>query len=84
MIYARLELRARRYGVARAGATDKLVLGDLVRFDRAYWWVVGLCVAFYSTIFPFRTFANLYLIQAHGVRARRCRQAQVVAPRRSR
>jgi MFS family permease len=23
-------------------------------------------VAFYATIFPFRTFANLYLIQAHG------------------
>jgi MFS family permease len=66
-IYAALESSAaRRYGMARAGATDKLVLRDLVRFDRGYWWVVGLCVAFYSTIFPFRTFANLYLIQAHG------------------
>jgi MFS family permease len=68
IVYAALESRAaRRYSVARAGATDKLVLGDLVRFDRAYWWVVGLCVAFYATIFPFRTFANLYFTDAKGV-----------------
>jgi len=66
-VYAGLEAHAaRRYGKARTVSTDKLVLKDLVRFDRGYWWVVGLCVAFYSTIFPFRTFANLYLIQAHG------------------
>lgn len=68
VVYAALEATAaRRYGVARAGHTDKLVLKDLVRFSRGYWWVVGLCVAFYATIFPFRTFANLFFIQAHGV-----------------
>jgi MFS family permease len=68
VVYAGLENRAaRRYTVARAGATDKLVVADLVRFDLGYWWVVGLCVAFYATIFPFRTFANLFLIQARGV-----------------
>ena len=67
-VYAALETRAARRGhVARAGATDKLALSDLVRFDRAYWWVVGLCVAFYATIFPFRTFANLFLTDFHGV-----------------
>ena len=67
-VYAGLELNAaRRYGMARSGATDKLVLSDLVRFDRSYWWVVGLCVAFYATIFPFRTFANLFLTDFHGV-----------------
>ena len=68
IVYAFLERRAARiYVVARAGATDKLVWGDLVRFDLGYWWVVGLCVAFYATIFPFRTFANLYFIEAKGV-----------------
>lgn len=66
--YALLEkTAARRYEIARPGATDKLVLRDLVRFDLGYWWIVGLCVAFYATIFPFRTFANLYFIEAHGV-----------------
>src|SRR5512140_2649739 len=68
IIYAALERRATRaYAVKRPGATDKLVWSDLVRFDLGYWWVVGLCVAFYATIFPFRTFANLYFIEAKGL-----------------
>ena len=62
-LYAFLEHRAQsRFDLARPGATDKLVWSDLVRFERSYWWVVGLCVCFYATIFPFRTFANLYFI----------------------
>jgi MFS family permease len=65
-VYAALEgIAAKRYGMKSTGSTDKLVLGDLVRFPLTYWWVVGLCVAFYASIFPFRTFANLYLIEAH-------------------
>ena len=68
IVYAGLERRATQaYAVTRPGATDKLVWSDLVRFDLGYWWVVGLCVAFYATIFPFRTFANLYFIQAKGL-----------------
>jgi MFS family permease len=68
VVYGALERQAaRRYAVATAVHTDKIVLADLVRFDLGYWWVVGLCVAFYATIFPFRTFANLYFIDAHGV-----------------
>ena len=68
VVYALLEARAGRvYGVKQSIVTDKLNLSDLVKFQRAYWWVVGLCVAFYATIFPFRTFANLYFIQAHGL-----------------
>ena len=68
IVYAGLERRATRvYAVSRPGATDKLVWSDLVRFDLGYWWVVGLCVAFYATIFPFRTFANLYFIEAKGL-----------------
>ncbi|HET7753063.1 MAG TPA: MFS transporter [Anaeromyxobacteraceae bacterium] len=81
IVYAALEsVAARRYGVARAGKTDKLVLSDLVRFNRAYWWVVGLCVAFYATIFPFRTFANLYFIQAHGASPERAGDLKSVLP----
>ena len=68
VIYSVLERRATRvYAVKQPGATDKLVWSDLVRFDLGYWWVVGLCVAFYATIFPFRTFANLYFIEAKGL-----------------
>ncbi|MFO0585655.1 MAG: MFS transporter [Anaeromyxobacter sp.] len=68
VVYALLEAHAgRAYGVKQSIVTDKLDLSSLVKFQRSYWWVVGLCVAFYSTIFPFRTFANLYFIQAHGL-----------------
>ena len=68
IVYAALERRATKvYAVSRPGATDKLVWSDLVRFDLGYWWVVGLCVAFYATIFPFRTFANMYFIEAKGL-----------------
>ena len=71
-LYSWLESRAaRRYGMSQSIATDKLVLADLVRFPKAYWYVVGICVAFYATVFPFRLFANQYLVQAHGVSAER-------------
>lgn len=67
-VYAALERSAaRRFAVAGPDAADRLVVADLFRFGRAYGWVVGICVAFYATIFPFRTFANVYLIEAHGV-----------------
>lgn len=68
IVYAAMESSAaKRFAVGAVGATDKLDWKDLVRFNKAYWWVVGLCVCFYATIFPFRTFANLFLTQFHGV-----------------
>lgn len=63
--YWYLEARAEKnYSLGAAGSTDKLVLGDLVKFRASYWWVVGLCVTFYSAIFPYRRFANLFLTDA--------------------
>ena len=62
-----LENRAERtYRLGQQGTTEKLVLRDLYQFDRAYWYIVGLCVVFYSAIFPFRAFAIKYFIDAHG------------------
>jgi MFS family permease len=62
-----LENRAEReYHLGGQGSTDKLVLRDMYQFDRAYWYIVGLCVVFYSAIFPFRAFAIKYFIEAHG------------------
>ena len=67
VVYALLERRAERaFALGRQGSSDRLVLADLVRFPRAYWYVVGLCVTFYSAVFPFRRFANLFFQQAHG------------------
>jgi len=68
LVYAWLERRAEhRFSLGRGGATDKLVFSDLVRFRPSYWWVVGLCVTFYSVVFPFRRFANIFFQQAHGL-----------------
>ncbi len=67
VVYALLERNAeRRFALGRSVAVDKLVLADLVRFEPAYWWVVGLCVTFYSIAFPFRRFANIFFVDAHG------------------
>ena len=64
-VYGVLEARAsRRYGLGEAGETDKLVLSDLFRFSKSYWYVVALCVTFYSAIFPFRGFSIKFFMEA--------------------
>jgi MFS family permease len=45
------------YSLGKAGEPDKLTFGEVLKFNPSYWFVVGLCVTFYSGIFPFRTFA---------------------------
>jgi MFS family permease len=64
-----LERRAEsRYTLGRPQASDRIVWSDLWRFDLSYWYIVGLCVTFYSVIFPFRsTFAIEYFQNAHGL-----------------
>ena len=65
-IYWVLEKRAEaRYALGEAGSTDKLVLTDLYKFNRSFWYITALCVAFYSLIFPFRSFAIKFFIEAH-------------------
>jgi MFS family permease len=69
LVYYFLDLRAaRRFDLQQPTPTDRIVWRDLWRFDRSYWYIVGLCVTFYSVIFPFRsTFAIKYFQQAHGL-----------------
>jgi MFS family permease len=71
LIYWGLESRAEgRYELGQAGSIDKLEFGQIFRFNRSYWFVVGLCFTFYSAIFPFRTFAIDFftnkILAAHG------------------
>ena len=69
LAYFLLERRAAvRFDLARPAPADRIVWSDLWRFDRSYWYIVGLCVTFYSVIFPFRsTFAIKYFQHAHGL-----------------
>lgn len=66
LVYWMLESRAeRRYELGR-GETDKVVFRDIFRFGVSYWLIVGLCVTFYSAMFPFQTFAVKFFMEAHG------------------
>jgi MFS family permease len=56
----------KKYDLGEAGETDKLVFKDLYKFNLSFWLIVGLCITFYSAIFPFRTFAIKYFQEAHG------------------
>jgi MFS family permease len=69
LVYYVMDRRiARHYDVPQPSASDRFVWSDLWRFDRSFWYVIGLCVTFYSVIFPFRsTFAIKYFQHAHGV-----------------
>lgn len=58
----------RKFDLQRPAPSDRIIWSDLWRFDRSYWYIVGLCVTFYSVIFPFRsTFAIKYFQHAHGL-----------------
>jgi MFS family permease len=67
VLYWGLESRADRvYQITSAGETDKVVFKDLFGFGKSYWYIVLLCITFYSAIFPFQTFAVKFFIEAHG------------------
>lgn len=42
----------------KPAAGDKIVFSDLKKFHASYWYVVLLCVTFYSAIFPFTALAT--------------------------
>jgi MFS family permease len=68
MLYWMQEKRAEgAYDLGAAGTGDRLDFKNLYRFSPSYWYIVGLCVVFYATVFPFRTFAINYFQQAHGL-----------------
>ena len=67
LVYWILEsLAERRYTLGEAGEIDKLVLRDVVKFNPSFWFIVALCVTFYSAVFPFRHFAIKFFIEFHG------------------
>jgi MFS family permease len=59
---------AKRGTLAIAPPGERIDWRNLLHFRAEYWYVVGVCVAFYAVIFPFRsTFAIKYLQHAHGL-----------------
>ena len=69
LVYYVLEATAeRRVRLEQPAPPARINWSDFWRFDRSYWYIVGLCVTFYSVIFPFRsTFAIMYFQHAQGL-----------------
>lgn len=65
-VYWVLEVHAEKSFSLGQASTDKVVFRDLFRFGASYWFIVALCVTFYSAIFPFQTFAVKFFMEAHG------------------
>ncbi len=50
-----------------AGGGDKITWSDVGKFRRSYWYAVGICVAFYSAIFPFTALATDFFHDKWGM-----------------
>jgi MFS family permease len=66
IVYWIMEVNAEKNYHLGEASTDKVVFADLFKFGVSYWYIVALCVTFYSAIFPFQTFAVKFFIEAHG------------------
>jgi MFS family permease len=66
IVYWIMEVQAEKNFHLGEASTDKVVFKDLFKFGVSYWYIVALCVTFYSAIFPFQTFAVKFFIEAHA------------------
>lgn len=67
IIYWALEAYAEKHYELGQGSTDKVVWKDIYKFGTSYWYIVALCIVFYSAIFPFETFAYKFFMDSHQV-----------------
>ena len=50
-----------------AGSGDKITWSDVGKFRPSYWFAVGICVTFYSAIFPFTALATDFFHDKWGM-----------------
>lgn len=67
LLYWAMESNAEKNYSLEKTEAEKFELKGLYSFSKSYWYIVALCVVFYSTVFPFRAFAIYYFQQAHGL-----------------
>jgi len=68
IIYMLMDSNAsKKFAMSDDDVQDKIVFKDIFKFSISYWYIVLLCVTFYSAIFPFQTFAVKFFIEHHGV-----------------
>jgi MFS family permease len=64
--YAMDAYASKNFNVRREGSQDKIVLREVFRFSKSFWFITALCVTFYSAMFPFQTFAIKFFQDAHN------------------
>lgn len=69
LIYWILESKATKNYALAEEETDDINLKEVFKFSKSFWFIVALCVTFYSAAFPFQTFAIKFFQEAHGVTA---------------
>lgn len=68
MLYWRLDARGeKRFALGHTARETKIPLREVFQFNRSFWLIAALCVTFYGCIFPFETFGQKFLIDAHHV-----------------
>ncbi|OGC01190.1 MFS transporter [candidate division KSB1 bacterium RBG_16_48_16] len=68
IIYFLLESKAaKRYTLLEGEKIQKIDLKRIFTMQPSFWYVVLLCVTFYSAIFPFQTFAVKFFMEQHGL-----------------
>jgi MFS family permease len=67
IVYWALEVYAEKhFELGHGRSSEKVAFSDLYKFGVSYWYIVALCIVFYSAILPFETFAIKFFIEAHG------------------
>ena len=56
----------KNYSLRPVPKQDEVRFSQIFSFSKSYWFVVLLCVTFYSGIFPFQTFAVKFFMDTHG------------------
>jgi MFS family permease len=68
IIYYVLDVWSRnRFLLGEEQKQGKIELKEIFRFGPAFWFITLLCVAFYSAMFPFQTFAIKFFQEVHNV-----------------
>lgn len=66
IVYIFMDNRARRiFHMEPESRQDEVVLSEVFNFNKSFWFIVLLCVTFYSAIFPFQTFAVKFFMEHH-------------------
>ncbi len=67
IIYWGMDVHAeKKFTLREIPKQDEVHFKEIFSFTKSYWFVVMLCVTFYSGIFPFQTFAVKFFMEVHG------------------